>query len=93
MGELDIQGARRRRRSKKTTVSDDRLARLSDLVDRQFRATGTQPALGGGPHLREESIWLRLRRRRLQSAIVRWLVSTSLRIDLAIDAQEMALHS
>jgi putative transposase len=38
MREMGIQGARRGRAWRRTTIADDQLVRPRDLVDRQFRA-------------------------------------------------------
>ncbi len=59
-----------REKTRKTTISEGaETERPDDLVERQFVATGAEPAVGGGPDLRPHPRGLGLRRvrhRRLQ---------------------------
>ena len=54
MGDMGLQGCRRGRVWVRTTDGDDRLDRPADLVERQFRAPGTEPAVGRRSDLRED---------------------------------------
>ena len=51
MRQMGLQGAVRGRKFK-TTVPAEGTARPADLVNRDFRPSGAQPVLGGGPDLR-----------------------------------------
>jgi hypothetical protein len=61
MRELGIAGTVRGK-VVRTTSGKETAARPADLVDRQFRCGGAQPALGRGPDLRQDLLWLDLRR-------------------------------
>jgi putative transposase len=52
MREAGLVGAYPQRRRRKTTVQNPRAAAAPDLVGRQFRAAGSQSAVGGGSGLR-----------------------------------------
>ena len=51
MRELGIGGARARRKRPRTTVPGGSAGYPADLLERCFRRTGAEPALGGGHHL------------------------------------------
>jgi transposase InsO family protein len=94
MGDLDLQGAVRGRRTR-TTIPGETEERPLDLVEREFSATRpnqlwvsdlTYVATWGGFVYVAFVIDVYSRR------IVGWRVSNSLRTDLALDALEQAIH-
>lgn len=95
MRELSIQGARRGKTKIRTTVPSDLGSRPSDLVKRDFSATGPN-------HLWVADLtYVRIRADWAYTAfitdafarkIVGWKVSPSLRSEIATDALEMAIH-
>jgi len=96
MKDLELQGARRGRRFKKTTFGDDQLHRPSDLVDRQFVASAPNRLwVADLTYVKSHSGWTYVAFiiDVFSRAIVGWQVSTSLRSDLAIDALEMAIFA
>lgn len=96
MGEMGLQGARRGRRFKRTTIVDERTARPMDLVERNFTADGPNqlwvadltyvPTWSGFAYTAFITDVFSRR-------IVGWRVSSSLRSDLALDALEQAVHA
>jgi len=96
MKEQGLLGARRGRRFKRTTFSDDRLPRPNDLVDRQFVASAPNRLwVADLTYVKTHCGWVYVAFvvDVFSLAIVGWQVSTSLRSDLALDALEMAIHS
>ncbi len=96
MKDQGLLGARRGRRFKRTTFSDDQLPRPSDLVDRQFVANAPNRLwVADLTYVKSHSGWVYVAFviDVFSRAIVGWQVSTSLRSDLALDALEMAIHS
>jgi len=96
MRDLGLQGARRGRAWKKTTITDELLERPRDLVDRQFRAPGPNRLwVADLTYVKTHSGWVYVAfiidvfSRR----VVGWQASTSLRSDLAIDALQMAVYA
>ena len=96
MRDLGLQGARRGRVWKKTTIADEALERPRDLVDRQFKAPGPNRLwVADLTYVKTHSGWVYVAfiidvySRR----VVGWQASTSLRSDLAIDALEMAVYA
>lgn len=96
MRDLGLQGARRGRAWRTTTLGDESLPRPRDLVERQFAANApnqlwvadlTYVKTHGGFAYVAFVIDVFSRR------IVGWQVSSSLRSDLAIDALEMAIYA
>lgn len=95
MREMGIAGARRGK-PKRTTVSDERAPRPGDLVERQFVA----PAPNRLWVADLTYVWTKAGfcyvafvTDAFSRMIVGWRVSTSLRVDLALDALEMAIWS
>lgn len=96
MRDLGLQGVRRGRGFRRTTISDETAVRPRDLVERRFAASGpnrlwvadlTYVKTHGGFVFVAFVIDVFSRR------IVGWQVSSSLRSDLAIDALEMAIYA
>lgn len=93
MGGLGLCGATRTRRIR-TTIPAVVGGRPDDLVERLFSVPAPDRLWVGGPHVCLDRLGLllgRLRHRRFSRRIVGWLVSPSLRTDLALDAPEMAI--
>lgn len=91
-----LQGARRGRAWKRTTIGDDTLARPADLVERQFHASGPNRLwVADLTYVKTHSGWVYVAFvvDVFSRCIVGWQASTSLRSDLAIDALEMAVYS
>ncbi len=96
MREMGLQGARRGRALKITTISDDASARPADLVDRHFEATRpnqlwvadfTYVATWRG------FVYVAFIIDVFARVIVGWRVSTSMRSEFVLDALEQALHA
>jgi transposase InsO family protein len=91
-----IQGARRGRVWKRTTIGDDTLSRPADLVERQFHASGPNRLwVADLTYVKTHSGWVYVAFviDVFSRCIVGWQASTSLRSDLAIDALEMAIYA
>lgn len=93
MGSLGLVGVRRGK-FKRTTITDDTVDRPSDLVDRQFTASG--PNRLWVADITYVSTWqgfcyVAFVIDVFSRMIVGWRVSTSLRADLALDALEQAI--
>jgi putative transposase len=96
MRDLGIQGARRGRAWRRTTIADEQLVRPRDLVDRQFRAVAPNRLwVADLTYVKTHSGWVYVAFviDVFSRYVVGWQVSTSLRSDLAIDALEMAIYS
>ncbi len=96
MRQMGLQGARRGRRFKVTTVPDGTTHRPPDLVDRDF--TATQPNQLWVADLTYVASWagfvyVAFVIDAFSRMIVGWRVSSTLRSDLALDALEQALHA
>jgi transposase InsO family protein len=96
MGKMGLEGARRGRRFKKTTVVDEAAERPLDLVERDF--TATCPNQLWVADLTYVPTWVGFAYVAFitdvfSRKIVGWRVSNSLRSDLALDALEQALHA
>jgi transposase InsO family protein len=96
MGKMGLEGARRGRRFKKTTVVDEAAERPLDLVERDF--TATRPNQLWVADLTYVPTWVGFAYVAFitdvfSRKIVGWRVSNSLRSDLALDALEQALHA
>ncbi len=96
MRKMGLQGARRGRALKITTISDDASARPADLVDRHFEATRpnqlwvadfTYVATWRG------FVYVAFIIDVFARVIVGWRVSTSMRSEFVLDALEQALHA
>jgi len=95
MRQMGLEGARRGRRFKRTTVVDPRAPKPIDLVQRQFQADGPNqlwvadltyvPTWAG-------FVYVAFITDVFSRRIVGWRVSNSLRSDLALDALEQAIH-
>jgi len=95
MRDLGLQGARRGRQWKRTTIGDDTLDRPADLVDRQFTAEGPNRLwVADLTYVKTHVGWVYVAFvvDVFSRFVVGWQTSTSLRSDLAIDALEMAIH-
>ncbi len=95
MRDLGLQGARRGRQWKRTTIGDDTLERPADLVDRQFTAVGPNRLwVADLTYVKTHTGWVYVAFvvDVFSRYVVGWQTSTSLRSDLAIDALEMAIH-
>ncbi len=93
MREMDIWGARRGK-VKRTTVSDEKAPRPQDLVDRQFVApTPNRLWVADLTYVWTKAgfCYVVFVTDAFSRMIVGWRVSTSLRVDLALDALEMAI--
>jgi putative transposase len=96
MRQMGLEGARRGRRYKRTTIADESAARPTDLVQRDFTADGPNqlwvadltyvPTWAGFAYVAFITDVFSRR-------IVGWRVSNSLRSDLALDALEQAVHA
>ena len=96
MRQMGLEGARRGRRFKKTTVVNEAAERPMDLVDRNF--TATRPNQLWVADLTYVATWkgfayVAFITDVFSRKIVGWRVSSSLRSDLALDALEQALHA
>ena len=96
MRQMGLEGARRGRRFKKTTVVDEAAERPLDLVERDF--TATRPNQLWVADLTYVPTWVGFAYVAFitdvfSRKIVGWRVSNSLRSDLALDALEQALHA
>jgi transposase InsO family protein len=95
MRELGLQGFRRGK-AKRTTIPDERAARPSDLVNRDFSATRpNQLWVADITYVRTWSgfVYVALIIDAYSRFIVGWQASRSLRADLALDALEMAIFN
>lgn len=95
MREIGIQGARRGRAWRRTTIADDQLVRPRDLVDRQFRAVAPNRLwVADLTYVKTHSGWVYVAFviDVFSRYVVGWQVSRSLRSALAIDALEMAIY-
>ena len=96
MREIGIQGARRGRAWRRTTIADEQLVRPRDLVDRQFRAVAPNRLwVADLTYVKTHSGWVYVAFviDVFSRYVVGWQVSRSLRSDLAIDALDMAIYS
>jgi putative transposase len=96
MRNLGLQGARRGRAFKRTTISDELLVRPADLVERQFAASGPNRLwVADLTYVKTHCGWVYVAFviDVFSRFIVGWQASTSLRSDLALDALEMAIYS
>jgi transposase InsO family protein len=96
MRQMGLEGARRGKRFKKTTVVDEAAHRPADLVERDF--TADRPNQLWVADLTYVSTWVGFAYVAFitdvfSRKIVGWRVSNSLRSDLALDALEQALHA
>ena len=96
MRSMDLEGARRGRRFKRTTVVDEAAERPLDLVERDF--TADRPNQLWVSDLTYVPTWqgfayVAFVTDVFSRKIVGWRVSNSLRSDLALDALEQALHA
>ena len=94
MKDQGLSGARRGKAFTTTTVSDDRLSRPEDLVDRQFKAPAPNRLwVADLTYVKTHSGWVYVAFiiDVYSRMIVGWQASRSLRSDLAIDALEMAV--
>ncbi len=96
MGQMGLEGARRGKRFKKTTVVDEAAHRPADLVERDF--TADRPNQLWVADLTYVPTWVGFAYVAFitdvfSRKIVGWRVSNSLRSDLALDALEQALHA
>ncbi len=95
MRDLGLEGARRGRQWKRTTIGDDTLDRPADLVDRKFVADRpNQLWVADLTYVKTHTGWVYVAFvvDVFSRYVVGWQTSTSLRSDLAIDALEMAIH-
>jgi putative transposase len=95
MKDLGLEGARRGRQWKRTTIGDDALDRPADLVDRKFVADRpNQLWVAVLTYVKTHTGWVYVAFvvDVFSRYVVGWQTSTSLRSDLAIDALEMAIH-
>jgi len=96
MGVLGLQGARRGRAWRRTTIGDETLVRPRDLVERRFAASGPNRLwVADLTYVKTHSgfVFVAFVIDVFSRYIVGWQASTSLRSDLAIDALEMAIHA
>jgi transposase InsO family protein len=96
MGPMGLEGARRGKRFKRTTVVDEAAHRPADLVERDF--TADRPNQLWVADLTYVPTWVGFAYVAFitdvfSRKIVGWRVSNSLRSDLALDALEQALHA
>jgi transposase InsO family protein len=96
MRQMGLEGARRGKRFKKTTVVDETAHRPADLVERDF--TADRPNQLWVADLTYVPTWVGFAYVAFitdvfSRKIVGWRVSNSLRSDLALDALEQALHA
>ena len=96
MRQMGLEGARRGKRFKKTTVVDEAVHRPADLVERDF--TADRPNQLWVADLTYVPTWVGFAYVAFitdvfSRKIVGWRVSNSLRSDLALDALEQALHA
>ena len=96
MRSLGLQGARRGRAFKRTTIPDELAIRPADLVERRFAAPGPNRLwVADLTYVKTHSGWVYVAFviDVFSRFIVGWQASTSLRSDLALDALEMAIYS
>src|SRR5207302_907951 len=94
MRQLDLKGARRGKRFKVTTRSDERQRRPDDLVGRQFHAPAPNRLwVADLTYVKTHTGWVYAAFiiDVFSRMIVGWQISNSLRTDLAVDALEMAI--
>jgi putative transposase len=96
MREMGLQGARRGKAFKRTTITDPSAPRPADLVGRDFRAQ--RPNQLWVADLSYVATWagfvyVAFITDAFSRKIVGWRVAKSLRSDLALDALEQALHA
>jgi len=96
MRQMGLQGARRGRTYKKTTIVDEAAERPLDLVERNF--TADRPNQLWVADITYVATWagfvyVAFITDVFSRKIVGWRVSSSLRSDLALDALEQALHA
>jgi transposase InsO family protein len=96
MRKKGLQGVRRGRRYKKTTIVDEKAERPADLVQRNFKAT--RPNQLWVADITYVATWkgfvyVAFVTDVFSRRIVGWRVSNSLRSDLALDALEQAVHA
>ncbi len=95
MGQMGLEGARRGRAYKRTTIADAATPRPADLVQRKF--TADRPNQLWVADLTYVATWkgfayVAFITDVFSRKIVGWRVSNSLQTDLALDALEQALH-
>jgi putative transposase len=96
MRELGLQGARRGRRYKRTTITEGSGARPADLVKRSFVAKAPNRLwVADLTYVKTHSgfVYVAFVIDVFSRFIVGWQASTSLRSDLALDALEMAIYA
>jgi len=96
MRDLGLQGARRGRAWKRTTIGDESLERPRDLVERQFKAPAPNCLwVADLTYVKTHSgfVYVAFIIDVFSRRIVGWQASSSLRSDLAIDALEMAIYA
>jgi transposase InsO family protein len=96
MAQMGLQGARRGRKYKRTTIADNAAERPADLVPRDFTADRPNPLWVAD--LTYVATWVgfvyvAFITDVFSRKIVGWRVSSSLRSDLALDALEQALYA
>ncbi len=96
MKDLGLCGARRGRRFKVTTISDENQHRPEDLVDRKFVAPAPNRLwVADLTYVKTHTGWVYVAFiiDVFSRCVVGWQASTSLRSDLALDALEMAIYA
>lgn len=96
MRDLGLQGARRGRGWRRTTIADEAAQRPRDLVERRFAASGPNRLwVADLTYVKTHSgfVFVAFVIDVYSRRIVGWQVSSSLRSDLAIDALEMAIYA
>ncbi len=96
MRDLGLQGARRGRAWRTTTIGDEALVRPRDLVERQFAASAPNRLwVADLTYVKTHCgfVYVAFVLDVFSRYIVGWQASTSLRSDLAIDALEMAIYA
>ena len=96
MRDLGLQGARRGRAWRRTTIGDELLERPRDLVERQFNAPGPNRLwVADLTYVKTHCgfVYVAFVIDVFSRRIVGWQASSSLRSDLAIDALEMAVYA
>jgi len=96
MRDLGLQGARRGRGWRRTTIADGSVQRPRDLVERRFAASAPNRLwVADLTYVKTHSgfVFVAFVIDVYSRRIVGWQVSSSLRSDLAIDALEMAIYA